>query len=189
LWKLYVNTNDIEALHAAALAAGATEDMAPLRMEQWPTSVSFVRDRDGFLVELVQRHPWQDVDEASPAWLGQYCVNVSDLDRTVAFYEALGLECTSRTSITDAEEAIVERPGMGGKIQLAQHADREGPIERGTVMRKLYLMTDDATATHAAGLAAGGEDLGAPAKPDGYPVTVAFVGDPDGYRVELISRD
>ena len=26
------------------------------------------------------------------SWLGQYCINVTDLDRTVAFYEAIGLD-------------------------------------------------------------------------------------------------
>jgi len=46
-------------------------------------------------------------------WLGQYCINVTDLDRTVAFYEALGLECTSRTEIEHALEAIIEHPGKG----------------------------------------------------------------------------
>ena len=40
--------------------------------------------------------------------LGQYCINVTDLERSVAFYEALGLENTSRTEIPQAFEAIVE---------------------------------------------------------------------------------
>ena len=53
------------------------------------------------------------------SWLAQYCINVSDLDRTVSFYEALGLECTSRTDIQVAKEAILENPNKGGKVQLA----------------------------------------------------------------------
>ena len=50
------------------------------------------------------------------SWLAQYCINVTDLERTVGFYEALGLECTSRTDIQVAKEAILERPGKGGKV-------------------------------------------------------------------------
>ena len=44
------------------------------------------------------------------SWLGQYCINVTDLERSVAFYTALGLENTSRTEIPQAFEAIVEHP-------------------------------------------------------------------------------
>ena len=37
------------------------------------------------------------------SWLGQYCLNVTDLERSVAFYASLGLTCTSRTEIEQAE--------------------------------------------------------------------------------------
>ena len=47
------------------------------------------------------------------SWLGQYCLNVTDLERSVAFYTSLGLTCTSRTEIEQAWEAIVENPGGG----------------------------------------------------------------------------
>ena len=187
-WKLYVNTNDIEAIHAAALAAGAEEVMAPVRMEQWPTSVSFVKERDGYLVEFVQRHPWQDGDETTPAWLGQYCINVTDLDTTVAFYETLGLTCTSRTDIAGAKEAILEHPDKGGKVQLAQHDDQDGPITMGTAMWKLYVNTDDIAGTYAAALNAGHASVMEPTRMERWPVTVGFVADPDGYQVELVER-
>ena len=54
------------------------------------------------------------------AWVGQYCIYVRDLERSVAFYEALGLTCTSRTDIETAKEAIIENAAKGGKLQLAQ---------------------------------------------------------------------
>jgi catechol 2,3-dioxygenase-like lactoylglutathione lyase family enzyme len=187
-WKLYVNTNDLDGLHADALAAGAEEVMAPVRLEQWPTSISFVKDRDGYLVELVQRHPWQDGDETSRSWLGQFCINVSDLDRTVAFYETLGLQCTSRTTIQGAEEAILEHPDKGGKLQLAQHEDQDGPVVMGTALWKLYVNTDEIEAIHAAAVAAGHESVMAPTRMERWPVTVGFVADPDGYQVELVQR-
>ncbi len=187
-WKLYVNSNDIAATHAAAVAAGAEEVMAPMRMEPWPTSVSVLQERDGYLVEIVERHPWPDRDDAVPVWFGQFCVNVTDLDTTVAFYEALGLTCTSRTSIPGAEEAIVEQPGKGGKLQLAQQAEQDGPIAMGTAMWKLYVNTDDIAATHSAAVATGAPTVMEPTRMDRWPVTVSFVEDPDGYSVELVQR-
>lgn len=121
-------------------------------------------------------------------WLGQYCINVTDIDRTVAFYEALGLECTSRTDIPHAFEAIVEHPEKGSKLQLAQQKDAEGPIDMGTAFWKLYVNTDDIEATYAAALAAGATVISAPERMERWPVTIAFVADPDGYQVELVQR-
>ena len=121
-------------------------------------------------------------------WLGQYCINVTDIDRTVAFYEALGLECTSRTDNPHAFEAIVEHPEKGSKLQLAQQKDAAGPIDMGTAFWKLYVNTDDIEATYAAALAAGATVIRAPERMERWPVTIAFVADPDGYQVELVQR-
>jgi len=185
-WKLYVNTQDLGATHAAALAAGAVEVLAPTRLEEWPTSISFVKDRDGHLVELVQRHPWPEGSAA--VWLGQCCVNVTDLEATVAFYELLGLTCTSRTRIPDASEAIVEHGEKGGKLQLAQQDAQDGPIRMGSALWKLYVNTDDVEAVHHAAVDAGHPSTMPPTKLDRWPVTIAFVEDPDGYSVELVQR-
>lgn len=122
------------------------------------------------------------------AWLGQYCLNVSDLDRTVAFYEALGLTCTSRTEIPQAFEAIVENPAGGAKLQLAQQRDQRGPIDVGNAFWKLYVNTDDIASSYAAALAAGATEVAAPERMERWPVTIAFVADPDGYQVELVER-
>ena len=121
-------------------------------------------------------------------WLGQYCINVTDLDRAVAFYETLGLECTSRTDIPHAKEAILENTERGGKIQLAQRLDSDAPIAMGTAMWKLYVNTDDIDATYQAALSAGATTISAPERMERWPVTIAFVSDPDGYQVELVER-
>ena len=121
-------------------------------------------------------------------WLGQYCINVSDLERTVAFYEALGLECTSRTEIDHAFEAVIEHPDKGSKMQLAQQKDQDGPIDMGTALWKLYVNTDDIEATYQAALDGGASVVSAPQRMDRWPVTIAFVADPDGYQVELVQR-
>ncbi len=187
-WKLYVNTRDIGAAFATARAAGATVESAPERLERWPVTVGFVRDPDGYLVELVERHPWPDDAPAGGPWLGQYCLNVTDIEATIGFYELLGLSCTSRTEIPHAHEAILEQPGRGGKLQLAQQRDQDGPVRMGS-MWKLYVDTDDCRAVHDAAVGAGHPSLMAPMRLDRWPVTIAFVQDPDGYQVELLERD
>jgi predicted enzyme related to lactoylglutathione lyase len=122
-------------------------------------------------------------------WLGQYCINVTDIERTVAFYEALGLECTSRTEIPNAWEAILENTSKGGKLQLAQQKDQAGPIDMGNAFWKLYVNTDDLESTYRAALDAGATTVMEPQRLDRWPVTIAFVADPDGYQVELVQRD
>lgn len=185
-WKLYVNTHDIAATFDHAVKAGATVESEPERLDRWPVTVGFVRDPDGYLVEFVERHPWPDDAPAAP-WLGQYCLNVTDMDATIAFYELLGLTCTSRTEIPQAYEAILESPSTGGKIQLAQQKDQDGPLRMGS-MWKLYVNTDDCEGLFTAAVDAGHTPLVPPMRLDRWPVTIAFVGDPDGYQVELVQR-
>ena len=187
-WKLYIATNDIEKMYADALAAGAEVVQAPFRLEQWPMTMAFVKDSDGYLIELTQRHPWKDGDSTTYAWLNQYCIYVSDLEQTIKFYETLGLECTSRTDIPAHKEAILENTEQGGKIQLAQQLDNDAPIAMGTAMWKLYVNTDDCAGLHAAAVAAGYTSAMDPMKLDRWPVTISFLTDPDGYSIELVER-
>ena len=77
------------------------------------------------------------------SWLGQYCLNVTDLERSVAFYTSLGLTCTSRTEIEQAWEAIVENPIGGSKFQLAQQKEQTEQFDLGTAFWKLYVNTRD----------------------------------------------
>src|SRR5205823_11426182 len=86
-WKLYINTNEIDKMHSGAVAAGYTSQSPPVRMERWPVTVGFLRDPDGYTVELVQRHPWLDGDDKTHAWVGQYCVYVRDIQNTIKLYE------------------------------------------------------------------------------------------------------
>jgi lactoylglutathione lyase len=187
-WKLYVATNDIERLFTDAVAQGAEVVSAPERLDRWPMSIAFVKEHDGYLVELTQRHPWTDGDASTLSWLNQYCIYVRDLDESVAFYELLGLECTSRTDIPAHREAILENPERGGKLQLAQKLDDDAPVSMGTAMWKLYVDTDDCRALHVKAVGVGARSILDPIEPDRWPVTISFLADPDGYQVELVER-
>jgi len=122
-----------------------------------------------------------------PQILGQFCINVSDLERSISFWEdVIGIPLQSRTEIPGVLEAVLQAPQGGSRMQLAQWLEREGPIDMGTAMWKLYVNTDDCRAVFDRAVAFGCEVVSEPARLDRWPVTVAFVKDPDGYLLELI---
>jgi len=121
--------------------------------------------------------------------LGQFCINVSDIDRSIEFWEGVcGLEVQHRTEIPTAFEAVIQSPHGGSRMQLAQQKDNVGPIDMGTAMWKLYINTSDCEAVYERVIAAGCESVTPPKKLDRWPVTVAFVKDFDGYLVEFVEH-
>jgi lactoylglutathione lyase len=119
--------------------------------------------------------------------LGQYCINVTNLDRSIEFWEGvMGIPVQSRTEIPIAREAVLQAKEGGSRMQLAQQLNQEGPIDMGSAMWKLYVNTDDCQAIYDKAVAAGCESVSAPARLERWPVTVAFVKDLDGYLLELI---
>ena len=188
-WKLYISTNDIDRLHKAALEfPGVEETRPPTQMPNSPMEVSFLTDRDGYVVELQHRHPWRDGDSTTLSWVGQYCVYVSDIEATQKFWETLGLTKTSEIDIPNIKECILENPDQGGKIQLAQKLNDDSPIAMGTAMWKLYVWCDDAKALYETATAAGYTSVVEPLLLERWDTTMAFVADPDGYQVELVSK-
>ena len=122
--------------------------------------------------------------------LDQYCINVSDLEKSVAFYEeVLGLEVTHRIEIPEGETPVSEvvlSGGEGGRIQLAWHHDQEGPIEHGNAFWKLYIKADDCKGLYQRAIDAGHKSVREPERLEAWPVTAAFIEDPDGYLVEIL---
>ena len=56
MWKLYVNTDDCQALYARAMAAWCESVTPPARTKRWPVTIAFVKNADGYLVEFVEYH-------------------------------------------------------------------------------------------------------------------------------------
>jgi catechol 2,3-dioxygenase-like lactoylglutathione lyase family enzyme len=187
-WKLYIYTNDAERIYKEAIDFGCESVMEPLKTDRWPMIVGFVKDPDGYLVEFCQRVPGQGDDLTTRAWVNQHCLNVTDIETTIKFYEAMGLVCTSRTSITGAEEAILQHAeGKGGNlVQLAQHYDHAGPIDMGTAIWKLYVYTDDCPGLYDKLVGTGYTSVAEPRRTPRWPTTIAFVADPDNYQIELV---
>jgi len=119
--------------------------------------------------------------------VGQYCIYVSDIERSIAFYtDVIGLELQGRTEIDDVHEAHLAADEGGGRLQLAERYNGGQPIDHGFALWKIYMRVDDCEATHAKAVAAGATSTMEPTRLDRWPVTAAFVLDPDGYSIELI---
>jgi len=116
------------------------------------------------------------------------CYRITDVERSVAFYTALGFEERRRMPIRDeAINVFMGLPGAGEQLELTYNFGVES-YEIGTGYGHIALTVDDMDTTLEA-LAAQGIE---PERPK-YQLReggswLAFVQDPDGYRVELIHR-
>jgi lactoylglutathione lyase len=116
------------------------------------------------------------------------CYRITDPDRSVAFYEALGFEESGRFPIRDeAINIFMGLPGDGARLELTHNFGVDS-YDLGTGYGHIAITADDLDATLGRLKAQGIE----PEKP---PYTVreggsrlCFVRDPDGYRIELIER-
>ena len=123
--------------------------------------------------------------------IAQFCIAVTDLTRSEDYYtNVLGLEVQQRIEIPDAKEIVLGSPDAEGMIQLAQKTAQQGPIDHGDdALWKFYIYSDDIQSIYDAALAWGSECPQPPTKLDKWPVTIAFIIDPDGYKIELVQRD
>ena len=125
-------------------------------------------------------------EQAMKTSLDQYCINVTDLERSVEFYEkVLGLEVTHRIEIPNVSEVVLAGDD-GNRIQLAWHHDHEGAIDHGNAFWKLYVQTDDCKGLYQRAIDAGTKSISEPVRLEDWPVTAAFIEDPDGYQIEIL---
>ncbi|HEX8745196.1 MAG TPA: VOC family protein [Thermoleophilaceae bacterium] len=116
------------------------------------------------------------------------CYRIGDINRSVAFYEALGFEEVGRLPIRDeAINVFMGLPGDGARLELTYNHGVDS-YDLGTGYNHIAITVEDIDA-RLAELAKQGIE---PEKP---PYTVreggsrlCFVRDPDGYRIELIER-
>jgi lactoylglutathione lyase len=115
------------------------------------------------------------------------CYRIGDIDRSVAFYEALGFEERRRMPIRDeAINVFMGLPGDGDRLELTYNYGVDS-YELGTGYNHIALTVDDLDDASSLG----GQGI----EPEKPPYTVSdggsrlcFVRDPDGYRIELIER-
>ena len=117
------------------------------------------------------------------------CYRITDIDRSVDFYKALGFEEVGRFQLPDgATNVFMGLPDDGARLELTYNPGVES-YEIGTGYGHIAVTAGDLDGTLQA-LAGQGID------PERPPYTVreggnrlCFVRDPDGYRVELIEQD
>jgi lactoylglutathione lyase len=119
------------------------------------------------------------------------CYRILDVERSVAFYRALGFEEKARARIRDeAVNVFMGLPDDGDepRLELTYNIGRTEPYEIGTGYGHIAITTPDLDTTLERLSEQGIE-------PERPPYTVrdggsrlTFVRDPDGYRVELIER-
>jgi len=116
------------------------------------------------------------------------CYRIGDIDRSVAFYQALGFEEIGRMPIRDeAINVFMGLPGDGARLELTYNFGVDS-YDLGTGYNHIAITADDLDAT--LGLLA---EQGIEAEKPPYTVSdggtrLCFVRDPDGYRIELIER-
>jgi lactoylglutathione lyase len=116
------------------------------------------------------------------------CYRITDVERSVAFYEALGFQESGRIPIRDeAINVFMNQPGDGDmpRLELTFNFGVDG-YELGTAYGHIAITCEDLDATLERLREQGIE----PEKPpytirDGGP-RLCFVKDPDGYRVEIL---
>jgi lactoylglutathione lyase len=116
------------------------------------------------------------------------CYRITDPERSVAFYEALGFEKRRELPIRDeAINIFMGVPGDGDRLELTYNFGVDW-YELGTGYGHVAVTVDDLDATLTNLREQGIE-------PERSPYTVreggsrlCFVRDPDGYRIELIER-
>ena len=118
------------------------------------------------------------------------CYRITEPDRSVAFYEALGFEERARMPIREeATNIFMGLPGDADRLELTHnHETPAGGYELGTGYGHIAFSVDDLDETLGSLKAQGIEPEREPYRVREGGSRICFVQDPDGYRVELIER-
>jgi lactoylglutathione lyase len=119
------------------------------------------------------------------------CYRITDVDRSVAFYNALGFEEKQRAPIRD--EAInvflgLPEDGEEPRLELTYNFGVDS-YDLGTGYGHIAITTDDLDGTLARLAEQGIEPERAPYTVRAGGSRLCFVRDPDGYRIEILERE
>jgi lactoylglutathione lyase len=116
------------------------------------------------------------------------CIRVRDPEASQRFYAALGFEPRGRLNFESAYNLYMGLPGGGDVLELTVNRGHDEPYDLGTGYNHMAVTVDDIEAALADLEPLGVEPETPPYRPGGrdeLPL-IAFVADPDGYRIELI---
>jgi lactoylglutathione lyase len=119
------------------------------------------------------------------------CVRVRDPEASVRFYGLLGFEPRGRLNFETAYNLYLGLPDGRDVLELTVNAGRDEPYALGEGYNHMAVTVDDLDGLLERLAAEGIEPEKPPYHPGGRHdlPRIAFVADPDGYRVELIGGD
>ena len=114
-------------------------------------------------------------------------MRVRDIDASMRFYKALGFERRGKLQFEGAYNVYLGVPGDGDTLELTYNHD-ERTYELGTAYGHIAIGVDDLNGTLERLEEQGIEPEKPPYRVREGGSRIAFVRDPDGYRIELIER-
>lgn len=116
------------------------------------------------------------------------CYRITNIDQSVAFYQALGFELRRKMTLKDgAINTFLGLPGDGDRLELTWNPGIES-YEIGTGYGHIAISTPDITKTLMQLEKQGIEPEKPPYRVREGGSFLCFVRDPDGYRIELIEK-
>ena len=118
-------------------------------------------------------------------------IRVADPDKAIGFYcGGMGMNVLSKLHFADGKYSLIYL-GFGTDasdymLELTHNWDRAEPYGHGDAYGHIAIGVEDLDGCCAAVEAHGGKVLRQPGPMAGSPFTIAFVEDPDGYKIELI---
>jgi lactoylglutathione lyase len=118
-------------------------------------------------------------------------IRVLDEQRSIAFYEALGFRERGRQRVGGDTATVIflALPGDGARLELTLNDGRTEAYELGTGYGHIAVTVDDMDAELARLAEAGIAPEREPYAPYPGGPQICFVRDPDGYRIEMLSRN
>lgn len=127
-----------------------------------------------------------------PSIMSHVSIGVADMERATAFYDAVMGALGYRQVMAHKDVAVAYGTRFPEFwVQLPHNKKKAGPAANGTHFAFTASSKEAVDAFHAAALANGGTDDGAPGfRPEyGEPYYGAFVHDPDGHKIEAMIWD
>lgn len=120
-------------------------------------------------------------------------LRVGDLQRSIDFYtHVMGMKCLRTTDRPDQKYSLAflgyEANPDQAELELTYNYGTS-EYEMGTAYGHIAIGVEDAAATCAAVKSAGGQVTREAGPVKGGATVIAFIQDPDGYKIELIQRD
>ena len=116
------------------------------------------------------------------------CYRIGEIDRSVAFYEALGFEERRRMDLPDgATNVFMGLPGDGDRLELTKNPGVDS-YDLGDGYNHIAIVAGDLDGSLEQLAGQGIEPEKPPYHVGENGPRICFVRDPDGYRIELIEK-